>query len=279
MNFEKINNIVMEAILEFQSQETKEIVERSVAVGKSKYVVPSPAKFGFKPEKPEKSEKPKKRGRKKKAKVEAPKPAELPDPEDVKLKSEEDYWEEDEKAQEYLTTHAEKSKKKSAWWLPPHNVMFNKSLMGFNFWTFGYRVGFRTDDDGNPIGITLKPGWHPMGSGGLTGASTSSGFHLITRKMAKKMLESARKMPSIQDSVKETLELAEKRFKTKIPTALKNKIIKDSVKVAIRRMDAKGADPEYLYPFDGSKPRKLRMWEDKEQELMRLIEEGLMTSI
>jgi hypothetical protein len=135
--------------------------------------------------------------------------------------------------------------------------LLNQALMGMNLWVFGYRIGYRKDLDG----LTVRPTWHSVESGQSLGHMNMSGFRYIDMDIAKKVVKLITTRPSIETTVKGEIERAEQKFDMTVPSAIASKLVKDAVKVAERRWGAKGAVKTKLYPFDGSKPRNLGMWD------------------
>jgi hypothetical protein len=158
----------------------------------------------------------------------------------------------DEKAaQTYLDTSCERMPRKAAWWVPPHNLLLNQTLMGrFNAWRFTILPFFAKATAYKEAlgGIVIHPIWVPA----------DDRLFDLDEEMAKRMVGAMRKAATIQEDARQELAWMEHQFSIRIPDAIKAKVLKDTLAAAKRRW---GVDrlrvKDRLIPLDGSAPRDL----------------------
>lgn len=142
--------------------------------------------------------------------------------------------------------------KKPHWWVPSHNFVLNQALFGWNGWYFTVlpmwadKKGYRPAKNGRPEGIVLHPAWH-FAKGAEWGE--------MSPDLVERIVGIAKKQKEIKASVKEEIKWLETKFSIKVPDAVEAKIVANSEKVAIRRIDVNRLRvKDELWPFDGSKP-------------------------
>jgi len=157
---------------------------------------------------------------------------------------------------DYLNQNSKKFKKGHAWWVPPHNLAINTALMEMNFWYFTVRpllarpyipAGGRL-----PEGIVIDPHW--------TSFKDRGWGH--TKEAAEEAINLAKRMKTVEASVREDLKEMETKAGVNFPENLVSKIVGDSLKVAERRW---GTDNlrrrRILIPIDGSKAMELSQFD------------------
>lgn len=180
--------------------------------------------------------------------------------EDVGTSDEDVMGDSEDKAIEILDKVMAPLGKKPYRWIPSHNFALNRALMAWNAWHFtvlpllNARLrAYRPARNGKPEGIVLHPIWRPF---------NNTDWAVMTPDFAEKLVQIAKKAPSIKDSVKNELKWIETTFKIDIPSEVKNKIIAGSEKVAKRRIDVDRLRvKDELWPFDGSKPIPLGLFD------------------
>lgn len=152
----------------------------------------------------------------------------------------------------YLDQNAKKFKKGHAWWVPPHNMAINSALMEMNFWYFTVQAEFARPyipaGERLPEGFVIDPHWKSFKDRGWVHSKAS----------AEEALNLAKKMKTVEASVKEDLKAMETKAGVNFPDNLVSKVVGESLKVAERRW---GTDNlrrrRILIPFDGSKAMEL----------------------
>lgn len=141
-----------------------------------------------------------------------------------------------------------------AWWLPPHNLIVNQTLLGgYNLWRFTILPFFpkKKAYSETLAGIVIHPAWLSMND------STYDG----TRDFAERIVSAAKKAPTVQEAARAELAWIEREFSIRIPESVQGAIIKDALPTAKRRW---GVDrlriKDRLIPLDGSPPRDLGAW-------------------
>jgi hypothetical protein len=136
---------------------------------------------------------------------------------------------EDQVVDDYLAANLESMPKaRSAWWLPPRNVVLNHALLGgFNLWRFTILPHFpeRRAYSEKLGGIVIHPIWRPIGdkTGKLDLAS------------AERMVAGMRSSPTVQDDVRKEIDWIEKKFSIRVPETIVAKLVKDALPTAKRR--------------------------------------------
>jgi hypothetical protein len=168
--------------------------------------------------------------------------------------------------EEFLNSNltAIKKDRQGAWWAPPNNFMINSAIMGLNTWVyrilpmFAAKTAYRPADPerGMPEGLVIDPGWTPSRDD-PTGGDTI--IHSL--KNAELLAKVAKSQPSVTDNVKMEFRWVESKFGVKIPSGVESAILRDTLKVAVRRWGVNRLrTKKILVPFDGSKSQELSNW-------------------
>ena len=162
---------------------------------------------------------------------------------------------EDAAVEIFLDTELERFPKDAAWWLPPHNIALNQTLLGgYNLWRFSIlphfpkRSAYREDLQG----IVIHPIWQPLDNRTMD----------VTADVAKRILAAMHSGPTVQEDVRKELAWMETQFSLRIPEAIQAKLIKDALPTARRRWGINRLRVKNrLVPLDGSKPYDLGAFE------------------
>lgn len=173
---------------------------------------------------------------------------------------EDDKWAEEKRATEVLDKDAVKDKKRSHWWVPPHNFMINRAMMEWNFWVFTIlpffpdKRAYRPAKNGKPEGIVIHPIWDSV--------REMRGIRMLTVPLAEKLIAHAKGLPTVHDTVKEELRWIEEKFSISIPSGIVSRLVTEAPKIAARRMSVDRLRVKStLVPLDGSKPIDLGSWD------------------
>lgn len=144
---------------------------------------------------------------------------------------------------------------KHAWWVPPHNLLLNQTMLGkCNLWVFTILPFFPQKKAYNKThnGIVIHPTWKP----------TADEPMWLSEGIAKRIYVASKNSPTIQETVRKELSWIETQFQIRIPEEVEGKLVKTSLATAARRW---GVDrlriKDQLIPLDGSKPRNLGMFD------------------
>lgn len=178
----------------------------------------------------------------------------------MRLAEEGDEEEDPERAAEnaamaLLDANLERFPKKPAWWAPPHNLLINQALMGYNLWRFTILPMFPKKRAYSETlkGIVIHPIWTPV---------SDKLYGVLDSDLAQKMIAVAKQSSTVQESVRQELAWMEREFSIDIPESIKAQLVKEAVVTAKRRW---GVDrlrvKDRLVPLDGSKGRDLGSWD------------------
>jgi len=173
-------------------------------------------------------------------------------------------WDDDDQDEEvdeydravaFLNGAATKLPKKTAWWIPDHNLAINFPLLrGFNLWYYTILPLFPAkkaylpagaDPNGEPEGIVIHPGWHPF----------KNDYPEVRFDLAQKVLDFAKKAETVQAQTMQDFHWIESKFGIKIPSEIKTKYVSKAPDIAARRWAVDHLRiRDTFVPFDGRKP-------------------------
>lgn len=159
----------------------------------------------------------------------------------------------EEAAIDYLDSSTERlPKRQAAWWLPPHNLALNQTLLGgYNLWRFTILPLFPKNKAYNERlqGIVIHPSWWSVDRRTLTGMDLD---------LAKKLVGAMNQAPTVQEDVRREMAWIEREFSIVIPEAVQAKIIKDALPTAKRRWSVDRLRlKDRLVPLDGGPVKDL----------------------
>lgn len=167
---------------------------------------------------------------------------------------------EEQAAEDYIQQHLTKTQKGNGLWKPPHNLLLNRALMGYNLWVFtilpfgGAKRAYREDLNG----LVIQPIWTSLSQGRTLGSLDMSGFSHLDIDTAEKLVQVINDADTISQTVAQELRAIETANGIKIPSTIEAVLMKDALPTAARRW---GVDrlrvKKRLIPLDGSKPRDL----------------------
>lgn len=138
-----------------------------------------------------------------------------------------------------------------AWWLPPHNMVINQTLLGgYNLWRYTVLPFFpkRNAYSEKLGGFIIHPSW----------VSINDKHYDGTKDFAEKVVAMMQKASTVQEATRAELDWIEREFSIRIPENIQGAVVKDALPTAKRRWSVDRLRiKDRLIPLDGSPPRDI----------------------